>query len=65
MNVTEMDTVEGKRGGKCLLTLIFNPTNFMAASLLEAKTSACVTAAFATILVRLAELYGGRLSQGC
>lgn len=59
MNVTEMDTVEGKRGGKCLLTLIFNPTNFMAASLLEAKTSACVTAAFATILTRLAELYGG------
>ena len=59
MDVTEMDTLEGARGGKCLLTLIFNPTNFMASFLLEAKTSACVTAAFGTILARLAELYGG------
>ena len=59
MGVTEMDTVEGVRGGKCLLTLIFNPTWFMAAFLLDAKTSACVTDAFGTILARLAELYGG------
>ena len=59
MDVTEMDTLEGARGGKCLLTLIFNPTNFMAAFLLEAKTSACVTAAFGTILARLAEFYDG------
>ena len=57
--VTEMDTAEGVRGGKCLLTLIFNPTGFMAAFLLESKTSACVTDAFGTILARLAELYGG------
>ena len=57
--VTEMDTVEGRRGGKALLTFSFNPTGFMAAFLLEAKTSACVKAAFDLILSRLAELYHG------
>ena len=56
--VTEMDTVEGVKGGKVLLTLMFMPYDFMAALLLEAKTSANVTAAFARIRSRLAEAFG-------
>ena len=48
-----------KKGQSIHAIMVNNPTLFMAASLLEAKTSDCVTAAFATILVRLAELYGG------
>ena len=56
--VTEMDTVEGVKGGKVLLTLMFMPYGFMAAFLLPAKKSALVTEAFATIRRRLAEIFG-------
>jgi len=56
--VTEMDTVEGVKGGKVLLTLMFMPYGFMAAFLLPAKTSAHVTEAFAMIRQRLAERFG-------
>jgi IS30 family transposase len=56
--VTEMDTVEGVKGGKVLLTLMFMPHGFMAAFLLPAKTAAHVTEAFATVRRRLAERFG-------
>lgn len=59
--VTEMDTVEGVKGGKVLLTLMFMPYGFMIAVLLDAKTSALVTAAFATIRRRLVENFGEAL----
>lgn len=39
INVVEMDTVEGIKGGKVLLTLIFRNFNFMIARLLPDKTS--------------------------
>ncbi len=42
VRVVEMDTVEGVKGGKVLLTLIFTPFNFMLAFLSDAKTSECV-----------------------
>ena len=56
--VTKMDTVEGTRGGKALLTLMFMPYAFMLAFLLDAKTSANVTATFGTIRERLVGKFG-------
>ena len=58
VRVVEMDTVEGARGGKALLTLIFNPFNFMLAFLVDAKTSECVLGVFATIVATLKGRYG-------
>jgi len=58
VRVVEMDTVEGARGGKALLTLIFNPSSFMLAFLIDAKTSACVLGVFAAIVGKLRERYG-------
>ena len=58
VRVVEMDTVEGVKGGKVLLTLIFNPFNFMLAFLIDAKTSACVLGVFASIVGILKERYG-------
>ena len=58
VRVVEMDTVEGARGGKALLTLIFNPFNFMLAFLVDAKTSECVLGAFSAILSALKGRYG-------
>ena len=42
INVVEMDTVEGIKGGKVLLTMIFRNFNFMIARLLPSKTSEAV-----------------------
>ena len=42
INVVEMDTVEGIKGGKVLLTMIFRNFNFMIARLLPNKTSESV-----------------------
>lgn len=56
--VTEMDTVEGTKGGKVLLTLMFMPYSFMLAFLLDSKTSANVTAAFRTIRDRMVGKFG-------
>ena len=42
INVVEMDTVEGIKSGKVLLTLIFRSFNFMIARLLPDKTSSSV-----------------------
>lgn len=56
--LTEMDTAEGTKGGKVLLTLMFMPYCFMLAFLLDEKTAASVSAAFATIRDRLAGRFG-------
>jgi len=40
--VVEMDTVEGQKGGKVLLTLLFRNSTIMLAFLLEEKTQKCV-----------------------
>lgn len=58
VRVVEMDTVEGRKGGKALLTLAFNPFNFMLAFLMDAKTSACVIGVFESIRRTLRERYG-------
>lgn len=50
IRVTEMDTVVGCEGSrKVLLTLHFNPCEFMMAYLLENKTTECVKAVFDSI----------------
>ena len=58
VRVVEMDTVEGARGGKALLTLIFNPFNFMLAFPVDAKTGECVPGVFSAILSALKGRYG-------
>ena len=52
-NVVEMDTVEGTKGGKVLLTLIFMPFDFMVAILLKDKTSRSVTQAIDDIFYNI------------
>ena len=49
INVVEMDTVEGIKGGKVLLTMIFRNFNFMIARLLTDKTSNSVKKEFDNI----------------
>jgi len=56
--VTEMDVVEGTIGGKVLLTFMFMPYGFMLAFLLDAKTSANVTATFRMIREKLIGKFG-------
>ena len=56
--VTEMDTVEGTKGGKVLLTFMFMPYSFMLAFLLDAKTSANVTSTFVMIREKLIGKFG-------
>lgn len=58
VRVAEMDTVEGVKGGKVLMTLIFLPSRFMVAFLLDAKTSKCVINVFANIIAALRRLHG-------
>jgi len=53
-SIVEMDTVEGKKGGKVFLTLLFRNSKFMLIYLLEKKTMQCV----AEIFVHLKELLG-------
>ncbi len=62
--VTEMDTVEGVKGGKVLLTLHFMPYDFMLAFLLDRKCSAAVADVFADIRRRLAAAYGEEEGRG-
>ena len=57
-HVVQMDTVHGKRGGKCLLTLHFVNAHFMCAYILDACTSNAVTRVFASLREKLGtELY--------
>ncbi len=48
-SIVEMDTVEGLKGGKVLLTLLFRNSKFMMAFILDNKTSNEVTNAFGYI----------------
>ena len=42
MNICEMDTVEGNKGGKVFLTIIIRDTKFMFIRLMDNKNIACV-----------------------
>lgn len=42
MNICEMDTVEGNKGGKVFLTILIQDTKFMFIRLLDKKNVACV-----------------------
>ena len=56
--VVQMDTVHGKRGGKCLLTLHFTSAHFMLAYILDDCTSQSVIAVFVFLRESLGtELY--------
>lgn len=48
-SIVEMDTVEGVKGGKVFLTLIFRQSRFMLVYLMEHKTMECVEEAFNNI----------------
>ena len=45
-SIVEMDTVEGIKGGKVFLTLLFRQSKFMLIYLMENKTTECVEKAF-------------------
>jgi len=58
LHVVEMDTVFGRQGGKCLLTLHFRLAHFMLAFLIDACTAKAVNYVFAFLLNTLGlELY--------
>jgi IS30 family transposase len=58
VHVVQMDTLHGKRGGKCVLTLHFVNAHFMLAYILDGCTSHAVTNAFALLRKSLGiELY--------
>lgn len=58
LSVVEMDTVEGKKGGKVLLTLMFRNCSFMLAFLLDSKTQEEVQRVFDNLTQMLgAELF--------
>ena len=48
-SIVEMDTVEGVKGGKVFLTLLFRQSKFMLMYLMEEKTMECVEKAFDNI----------------
>ena len=48
-SIVEMDTVEGKKGGKVFLTLLIRQSKFMLIYLMEHKTKECVEEAFKEI----------------
>ncbi len=48
-SIVEMDTVEGIKGGKVFLTLLFRESKFMLIYLMENKTMECVTQKFKEI----------------
>ena len=45
-SIVEMDTVEGRKGGKVFLTLLFRQSKFMLIYLMENKTMECVEEVF-------------------
>lgn len=53
LQVVEMDTVIGTKGGKTLLTLLFRKSNFMMIYLLESNTQQCVIRVFDELEERL------------
>lgn len=57
-NIVEMDTVEGVKGGKVFLTLLFRESKFMFMYLLDHKNMECVEKAFKEIREKVGlELY--------
>lgn len=52
-SIVEMDTVEGTKGGKVFLTLLFRQSKFMLIYLMESKTKECVEKVFKEIKKRL------------
>lgn len=48
-SIVEMDTVEGRKGGKVFLTLLFRQSKFMLIYLMENKTMECVEKVFKKI----------------
>lgn len=48
-SIVEMDTVEGIKGGKVFLTMLFRNYNFMLIFLMESKTMKCVEKVFINI----------------
>lgn len=44
--IVEMDTVEGKKGGKVILTLLFRSSRLMLGFIMEHKSSKCVLSVF-------------------
>ena len=48
-SIVEMDTVEGRKGGKVFLTLLFRQSKFMLIYLMENKTMECVGEVFREI----------------
>ena len=46
MSVVEMDTVEGQKGGKVLLTLLFRASSLMLIFLMDSKNQECVKEVF-------------------
>lgn len=51
--IVEMDTVEGRKGGKCLFTLFFRSCSYMLIFLLESQTQAEVKRVFDELTVQL------------
>ncbi len=60
--IVEMDTVEGVKGGKVLLTLMFMPSRFMVAYLLDEKTSANVTNVFHKLYRSITSVIGNEMT---
>jgi len=46
VSIVEMDTVEGKKGGKVILTLLFRSSRLMLGFIMEHKSSKCVLSVF-------------------
>ena len=51
--VVEMDTVEGQKGGKVLLTMLFRNSTFMLAFLMDEKSQKCVNQVFNSLQNKL------------
>ena len=62
-SIVEMDTVEGIKGGKCFLTLLFRNHNFMLIYLLEHKTMNCVETVFNNIKSKIGNIEFKRLFE--
>lgn len=57
-SIVEMDTVEGIKGGKVFLTLLFRQSKFMLIYLMENKTIECVEKAFNKRMETFKKVFG-------
>lgn len=60
-SIVEMDTVEGIKGGKVFLTLLFRQSKFMLIYLMENKTMECVEKEFK----KVKQILGGAILKNC